>query len=253
MGVGQTEYHLPVKGAHVIGELRYPGGKPFAQRCHYRHHYGYIESVPSRKYHLDIDEHSHADEKVRDENGVAHKLDAVHQRRHIGDVAVHDDASEESAKHALKTYKPGGAARQKHHGEYKYELHHAVAVVLEKPSGDARKQIDDRDAVYHKTQQQHQHFRRVELSVVMNADTHRKHNQRAKHRHDGTGDGDNHRGRFCKPEPRYDRVGDKGVGGIHRREKYRREPVKMKKIIGGDGSQYHWDEKRVGSESHPLL
>ena len=59
------------------------------------------QHVDTRKEGAHVDEHTHTDQEIRNEDGVSDKLDTVHQGRHMGNVTVQDQSREESAEDAL--------------------------------------------------------------------------------------------------------------------------------------------------------
>ena len=77
--VAQAENHGPVDFGEPEILLGNPGCQPFGHSGNYRHDNGYKQGVPAREDDRGVDEHTHADEEVGYEKGVAHKFDAVHQ------------------------------------------------------------------------------------------------------------------------------------------------------------------------------
>ena len=90
----------------------------------------------------DIDEHTHSDQEVGDEQGIADKLDAVHQRRDAGDEPVEDESGEKGTEDALQSAHLRHRGAEKQHREHVDVEHHRVGKMLEEPAGDAGQQQD---------------------------------------------------------------------------------------------------------------
>ena len=48
------------------------------------------QNLGTREQNPDIDEHTHTNQEIGDEQSVADKLDAIHQGRYVGDISVQD-------------------------------------------------------------------------------------------------------------------------------------------------------------------
>lgn len=64
----------------------------------------YPEDMTALEEQVDIDEHAYSYQEIRDEKGIADKLQAVHERRYVGNVSVEDESGKESSEHALDAY-----------------------------------------------------------------------------------------------------------------------------------------------------
>ena len=84
-----------------------------------------------------VDEHAYTDEEVRDEDGVARELQPVHQRRYMGDVAVHDESCKEGAYDAFQSHRLAEGSTHEEHAHNEDELHHCVAVAAQEPACQA--------------------------------------------------------------------------------------------------------------------
>ena len=146
MGRGEAEHHAPVRAVHAVDLLGDPGRHPFAHERYDEHHRGHGQGVAAH-YHSHIDHHPHTYQEVGDEQGVAHKLDAVHQRGVGGDVAVEYQAGEEGAEHRFEADGSGYPGAEKHHHHHIDILRDLLAVELEKPPRDARIGVEHCKAV----------------------------------------------------------------------------------------------------------
>ena len=80
MSRGQAEHHVPVglcQSEQQAGDI---SGKGLAKGAEEHDEEHDPQHLWTRKDGADIDEHAHTNQEVRDEQGVADKLDAVHQR-----------------------------------------------------------------------------------------------------------------------------------------------------------------------------
>ena len=143
MGFGQAEHHQAAGSGHTEETARNVGGDVLAERAD-DHHDEDDELRPGVGHEgAEVDEHPDADEEVGNKDGIADKLDAVHQRCAARDETVEDEACEEGAQDALQTSQFGGCCRQKHHADDEDVLHHTVAVGAEKPGDDAGKDDEE--------------------------------------------------------------------------------------------------------------
>ena len=102
MGRSEAEHHItigfrqPEQQTGDIGCQSLAEGSEEYDKEYCPHHVESGENGPH------IDEHTHTYQEIGDEQRVADKLDAVHQRRHMGDIAVEDQSGEEGAEDAFK-------------------------------------------------------------------------------------------------------------------------------------------------------
>ena len=152
MGGSQSEHHRAVVAVKAIRLLCNPCCKPLA---HYRHH-KHVSSHKQRlcvRQHPHINHHSHAYQEVGNEQGIAHKLYAAHQRRHIWYVAVEHQSGKERSKHGLKPDHLRHPRCEEHHSEHIHKLGDLVAIILEEPSREAGIAIQHHAAVDAEAQQ----------------------------------------------------------------------------------------------------
>ena len=97
------------------------------------------EDASTLEEQVEVDEHTHADEEIGDEEGVARKLQTVHQRRDLRDEAVEDQSSHKGTEDALQANHLGERATEKEDAQDKNKLHDRIAIAAQKPacqSGD---------------------------------------------------------------------------------------------------------------------
>ena len=94
--------------------------------------------MPALKEQPDVDKHSHTDKEVRDEQGVAHEVDAVHQWGSRGDVAVQHKSGKEGAEDAFEAAQLAERRTEKNDDQHKDVLEHIVGHVVEKAADDGR-------------------------------------------------------------------------------------------------------------------
>ena len=94
-----------------------------------------------------IDEHTHTDKEIGDEEGIAHKLDAVHQRRHTRNISIEHQTRKEGTEESLEPcqLRHGGTQHQQY--KDKGKLRHIVAILLEKISRKSRVAEEDEEAI----------------------------------------------------------------------------------------------------------
>ena len=55
--------------------------------------------------HVDVNQHPHTYQEIRDKQRIAHKLQMTHERRHVRNKAVQHQSGEERSQDALHTDK----------------------------------------------------------------------------------------------------------------------------------------------------
>ena len=128
MGRRQAEHHVSVALRQPEQQARQIGGHCLAEGAEEGNHQHHPQYVGALQQHAYVDEHAHTDEEVRYKQGVARKLQAVHQRRHVGDVPVQDKSREEGAENAFQTDEVSKRSIEEHNGQDKDELHHGITV-----------------------------------------------------------------------------------------------------------------------------
>ena len=112
------------------------GGQGLAYHAHRHHGGGNPHNGAAVEEQSQIDEHAHTDKEVGDEDGIAGKLDAVHERREARYVAVQNQAREEGTEDALQTYGLGEGGAEEEFGHDEDKLHHGVGVAAQELAGD---------------------------------------------------------------------------------------------------------------------
>ena len=123
------------------------GGDGLAQRTDDDKARYHPNDIPTGKEQANVDEHAYANEEVGDKQCVANELDAVHQRRELWDVAVEDEAGEESTEDAFQPDELGECCHEKEHGHDKDELHDGIAVSAQETSCQPGNGIEQTGAV----------------------------------------------------------------------------------------------------------
>jgi len=141
--IAQPEDHLTLEGLQSEGLLRHPRGHPFRHQRHNDHDACHLECAPSAEQRPDVDQHAHADEEVGDEDGIAHKLQTIHQSRHPGDIAVEHQSGEKGAQQSLQVDELHHQRTEKHQCQHKDKLYDDVLVVYEELAGHAWEEEDD--------------------------------------------------------------------------------------------------------------
>ena len=103
MGRGQSEHHVPLglrQSEQQAREIGRYGLAECAEESYQQHNPPHARSFQQR---AQIDKHAHANQKIGNEDGIADELNAVHQRRHLGNVAVQNQAGEEGSEDALQS------------------------------------------------------------------------------------------------------------------------------------------------------
>ena len=166
MGRREAEHHVARRQGQAEDEPGEIGGCGLAKRAGRDDEQHHHNDVAPGEQQAHVDEHSHADEEIGYEEGVADELDAVHERRHVGDEAVENQARHECAEDALQTdgFAQGGTHEEHRHDED--ELHHGIAVAAQKPARQARDDEGKRNAVEHELSGEPQPEQHARVAIV---------------------------------------------------------------------------------------
>ena len=88
MGTGQTEHHVSCRFRQSEQQAGQIGCHGLAEGSEEGYQGYYPQHVRALKQSFHVDEHTHTNQEVRDENGVTRKLDAVHQGRYVGNIPI---------------------------------------------------------------------------------------------------------------------------------------------------------------------
>ena len=143
--IAQSVHQLPFNPSHFIYFLRQPAGNPFTCQCHHNHYSRYFQSIAMTENHVHINQHTHTYQEIGNKQGVAHKLQMVHQRRDMRNQPVQYQTCKESTQDTFHPHKLHQSGSEKNHGKHEYELHHVVIVPPEEPTAYAWKQIYNQD------------------------------------------------------------------------------------------------------------
>ena len=164
--ITQAEHHAAFIGLHAVYLLGCKGGQPFAECGHNGHDYCNLQCSATLEQCVYIYYHAHTYQKIGDEQGVSNKLQPVHQRRHMRHQPVEHKTGQECAENSLHSCKLHKPRTQKYHGQNKDELHYAVGVLLEKPSGDYRECVDYGQGGHHNLACEHKPEKVSGISLV---------------------------------------------------------------------------------------
>ena len=213
MGRGEAKHHVArrVEG-QAEQEGRQVGGNGLARCAEQGDGKGHPQHAGVAEGEAHVDEHAHADEKIGYEEGVAYKLDAVHQRRHMGYVAVEDEAREEGAEDALKTYALAQDSTHEEHGHDEDKLHDGVAVTTQEPARELGYEDGEAATIDHKLGYEPQPEQHARLPVVRCYQG-GKHHQRNQEREHGRSHAKGHARLALLAVTAHDGVGYEGVAG----------------------------------------
>ncbi len=194
-----------------------------------------------------VDQHAHADEEERNEDGIAYELHAVHQRGGGRDQLVEREPREEGADDPLHAGQLGQNGTQKHEGQHEDVLRNALFYPFEKPSGEDGEEKND-DAA------ENDH-RYAELCPEVGIDLSgcQAHDDGQYEQREGIGNDRTSYGHGDGPVFRDavfadDGVGDEGVRGEHAGQQYRGLHGEVEAVEAGQNTERHGNQKRVGTE-----
>ena len=173
----KAEYHVALQCPHAQQLLGKKGSYPLGGERHHDHHRGHVERLHAPEEQVDVDEHAHAYQEIRDEEGVAHELQVVHQGRHVGHVAIDHQSHEEGAQQSLHAYQLHHDGPQEREGQHEDELVDVVLVVVEEIAGDAGEEIDDDEEDRRHLQEKHEPELTRDVSLEVSAH-HGQHQER---------------------------------------------------------------------------
>ena len=90
MGRGKTEHHVAICFRQTEQQTGDIGGSSLSKGTkeddqeHNPHH------IDAREDGADVDKHAHTYQEIGDKQGIADKLNTVHQWRHAGDISAED-------------------------------------------------------------------------------------------------------------------------------------------------------------------
>ena len=131
MGTGQSEHHVTRRLGQPEQQARQVGRHSLAEGSEEDDEGDNPQHVWPLEQRADVDEHAHANQEVGYEDGVTGELDAVHQGRHVGDIAVQYQSGGECAHDALHADGLAGSSRQEHDGQDEDELHDGIGVAAQ--------------------------------------------------------------------------------------------------------------------------
>ena len=159
VGRSQAEHHVPIRYRHAESDTRQIAGNHLSDCSHHHHDNDHIGGVPTLKEHADIDEHSHTNQEIGNEDGIADKLQTSHQRGDTRNVAVEGETGKEGAKHTFESDKRRDGSTEEKDGKDEDKLRDGITVSLQEP---ARHPWHD---VYHTRQIDSQFQQRQEKCV----------------------------------------------------------------------------------------
>ena len=130
----QSAHHVSLSGGKLQSPSHQLRCEKFARRSDNDHCQSHGGDVPTREDGVQIDNHAHPNEEIGNEEGISHKLDALHQRSHSRDFAIEHDAHEEGTEkpfHSSPFHEPSSQEDQDEHEDI---LHHSLIETTEKPT-----------------------------------------------------------------------------------------------------------------------
>ena len=158
-----------------------------------------------------IDNHPHTDEEIGDEQCVADKLNAIHQWRHMRNVAIEDEAGKEGAEDSLHTGYVGKGGTHEKNGHDEDKLHHRIAVAAQKPARQPGDEPYHRGTIEDETQSK-PHPKSSPTRVLMGGHKACQHEQGHEQREHTRPHTEGHTGLALQPVARDDGVGNERVG-----------------------------------------
>ena len=253
--VAKAIYEFALYAAHPKELLGAERGHPLAHKSHHYHDGGHLQGTESAEKQLDVDEHTHADEEIRYEDGVAHELEMGHQGRHVGHVAVEHKARKERPEEALHADKLHQPSAEEGHGEHEDELRNGVVVTVEEEACHARKEVNDDEE--HCGDFQEQHDPEAARYFALEHPAHDgEHEQRQRVGDGGRPDGYGDAALAGKAVAHDYWVGDDGVRGVHTGQEHGGHHAVLKHgAVDYEAHQHRYDEghQPVGERPHAVL
>ena len=147
MGITQTKQHLTSRFRHPEHQLCEPCRQPFGSRSHQYHDQYYPKGFHSMKQGSQIDKHPYPNQEIWDEQGIAHKLHTIHQRRDMRNERIQHQTCHKSTKDAFQTHQLCQCSTQEHQSQYKDVLHYIVLISTEKPTGKTGKHNENKGTI----------------------------------------------------------------------------------------------------------
>ena len=163
------------------------------------------------EHRSDIHQHAHTNQEVGNEDGVADKLDTVHQRRGVGHKTIKHQTCKEGAKDALQATELSGGSGKEDHSQRESELYDGIAVFTEEHTNEAWQQEEHAEDEKGKLQAEEDPEPNVVAAFQRARDTCQKDEGGKERDHRGSnGDGD--RGRLAQSVASNDGVSHQRVG-----------------------------------------
>ena len=110
------------------------GCNGFSQRAEDTDARHYQYGISSFEQQSRIDQHTYTYQEIGNKDGIADKLNAIHQWRDVRDKAIEHQSGDECSEYALQSYQFAGRRTDKHHCKHEDILHHRVGISSEKPA-----------------------------------------------------------------------------------------------------------------------
>ena len=143
MCIGQTEHkpHAVTTLAH--GPCHYCRGQPLGQGSRQHHHDDNPEGFGVSDKDAEVDYHTYAYQEIWDEQGIAYKFKACHQRTRLRNESVDYQTGKERTEQAFQSHQFGKRCAEEDEQKYKYILHDTVVVAAHEPTAYTGKDKDD--------------------------------------------------------------------------------------------------------------
>ena len=221
--------------------------EPFADESHDEHDTRDHEGVGVGD-DADVDHHTDTYKEIRDEQGVADKLDGAHKRRGHRHIAVEQQAGEEGAEHGFEADELSRPCGEEDHGHDEDILRHLVAVDFEEMARQAREDIKQHEGPDDETAHETENLDDVEVALATDVDRRGEHKEGADDGDDGADDGNEHGGLFGEAETRRHGIGYQRMGGIHGAEEHRRQHVEPQDEVARQDAEKERDDERQQPE-----
>ena len=103
VGRCETEHHVACRLGHFEQQAGEVGSHGLSEGSEESDEEYDPQHIAAREHRPHINEHAHANQEIRDEQRIANKLDAVHQRRHMRNIPVENQSGDECAEDTLQS------------------------------------------------------------------------------------------------------------------------------------------------------
>ena len=134
MGRCETEHHVACRLGHLEQQAGEVGSHGFSEGSEEGDEEYDPQHIAACEHRPHINEHAHANQEIRDEQRIANKLDAVHQRRHMRNIPVENQSGDECAEDTLQSDGLRAGSAEEQHGHDEDELHDGIGITAQEPA-----------------------------------------------------------------------------------------------------------------------